>query len=131
MKPLEEVREWLRIAGNDLRVARLAIPNGPLEPGCFHCQQVIEKLLKAWLIAHGCRPPFTHDLTLLLDLCAQQEASFVNHRDEWEWVTGFGVTARYPTEVPPPNVGEAERALRAAELSWELITAELPPEVRP
>jgi HEPN domain-containing protein len=131
MKPLEELRQWLRIARNDLRVARLAIPNGPLEPGCFHCQQAIEKLLKAWLISRGEHPPFTHDLTLLLDLCEQQQAPFMDHRDEWEWVTGFGVTARYPTEVPEPDVAEAERALQAAESAWTIITLELPPEVQP
>ncbi len=131
MKPLEELREWLRVAGNDLRTARVVIPSGPLEPGCFHCQQAIEKLLKAWLISRGCRPPFTHDLTLLLDFCAEQRASFMGRRDEWEWITGFGVTTRYPSEVSSPDVAEAERALRAAEECWQIITAELPPEVRP
>lgn len=88
MKQHSELREWLRIAGDDLRVARLAIPNGPLEPGCFHCQQTIEKLLKAWLISRDCRPPFTHDLTWLFDLCAEQKAPFMKHRDEWEWEIG-------------------------------------------
>lgn len=131
MTPLEELREWVRIAGNDLRAAQATIPGGPLEPGCFHCQQTIEKLLKAWLIAQGVRPPFTHDLTLLFDLCGNAQAPFMGRRDQWEWVTGFGVTTRYPTEVPCPDRAEAERALQAAESCWSTITPLLPAGVLP
>lgn len=36
----------------------------------FHAQQCCEKALKAVLIRHGVRHPFTHDLLVLIDLLA-------------------------------------------------------------
>lgn len=34
---------------------------------CFHCQQAAEKLLKGFLVAHGCEYPITHNLFAILE----------------------------------------------------------------
>jgi HEPN domain-containing protein len=127
----EEVREWLRKAGEDVAVARRAIADNLFEPGCFHCQQAIEKLLKAYLVWNEANPPRVHDLALLLDVCEKLDSSFVAKRDEWEWLTGFAIVARYPSEVPPPDQDEARRALEAAEDCWTAVQGMLPPEAHP
>jgi HEPN domain-containing protein len=131
MPPHDELREWVRIAADDLTAARQLAASGLLNVGCFHCQQAIEKLLKAWLLWRGAQAPRTHDLALLFEQCAGLGAGFLDHRDAWEWVTGFAVTIRYPSEVPTPDQAETDRALRAASECWDVITAEFPAEVLP
>ncbi len=61
---------WLRRARDDLRVARFALEEGMLEQVTFHCQQALEKTMKAILIDHDGFPavPKTHDLVRLSEL---------------------------------------------------------------
>jgi len=42
----------------------------------FHCQQAIEKALKAYLDSQNIIYPKTHDLETLLSLCLEQDPSF-------------------------------------------------------
>ena len=48
----EGVKEWLQKAKNDLLSARILLEHDPpvLDTACFHCQQTVEKGLKAFLI---------------------------------------------------------------------------------
>jgi HEPN domain-containing protein len=79
MKDLKHGRLMLEMAAADLQ----AIRNMP-DPRRFtdsifgfHCQQAVEKLLKAWLSISGVACPRTHDLRLLIQLVddiAPQEA---------------------------------------------------------
>jgi HEPN domain-containing protein len=59
-----EVRGWLRKAAGDLRAARherTAVP--PItDDMVFHCQQTVEKTLKAFLCWHGHAFRKTHNL---------------------------------------------------------------------
>jgi HEPN domain-containing protein len=126
-----EVQQWLRKAQEDLAVARRAIADDLSEPGCFHCQQAVEKLLKAYLVWNESAPPRVHDLALLLDGCEKLDPAFRDKRDEWEWLTGYAIIARYPSEVPPPDQPEARRALAAAEDCWQSVQRMLPPETYP
>jgi hypothetical protein len=50
-----ETRSWLERAGKDLRAAQHALTASPalLEDALFHCQQAVEKTLKAFLTWHG------------------------------------------------------------------------------
>ncbi len=58
------VAEWLRKARRDLFMARLASENGMEVPDAwgFHCQQAVEKALKAFLQFHERDILRTHDL---------------------------------------------------------------------
>jgi len=127
----DELREWLRLAQQDMLAARRPHEGRLYEGACFHCQQAVEKLLKAYLRWENQDPPKIHDLTVLLDLCQRIEAPFANDRDRWEWLTGFGVTFRYPTEVPRPDVAEATGALEAAEDCWTALLSKLPRHLHP
>ena len=91
------VREWIRKAHNDLMTARRAIETEPpiLDTGCFHCQQVVEKLLKAFLLWHATESPKVHALGLLFDLAQQRDGSFEMIRDQCEWLTRFAVQVRF------------------------------------
>jgi HEPN domain-containing protein len=70
----EYVRRWLTKANNDLKVAEHEIVLRPedmvTEAICFHCQQAVEKFLKAYLITNEIEFGRTHNLEYLLELCS-------------------------------------------------------------
>lgn len=73
MRP--EVSDIVRLrigkAENDIEAARriMADPNAcPYDTVCFHCQQAVEKYLKALLTAFNIPAPRTHDLEVLFRL---------------------------------------------------------------
>jgi HEPN domain-containing protein len=58
---------WLEFAERDRRAARNALNAADYWDAAFHCQQAIEKLLKAAIVHQtGGRPPYIHDLRTLL-----------------------------------------------------------------
>lgn len=65
------VRAWVNKAEADFRVAlreARARKDRPHDAVCFHCQQAIEKYLKAILANAGLHVPRTHNLVLLWSL---------------------------------------------------------------
>src|ERR671914_3009026 len=60
----------LRLAADDLAAAKtlLDAESSALIVG-FHCQQAVEKALKAVLAERGADFPYTHDVGLLIQLC--------------------------------------------------------------
>ncbi|HGJ65477.1 TPA: HEPN domain-containing protein [bacterium] len=51
MSDMDEIKEWLKVAEDDLISAKILLGNDPpiLVTACFHCQQAVEKSLKALL----------------------------------------------------------------------------------
>jgi len=59
----KDVREWVEYAEADRLSARNAFNAADYRDAAFHCQQAIEKLLKAAIVAQtGRRPPYAHNL---------------------------------------------------------------------
>ena len=68
MREIDVVNEWLQIAYDDYDSALFLFQNKhpkPLEIICYHCQQSVEKSLKAYLCAKGIDVPKTHEVGLL------------------------------------------------------------------
>ena len=63
----KQVEDWILLANQDLYAAEIIIKDEcPLTNiVAFHCQQVIEKYLKAYLIEKDISPIKTHDLIKL------------------------------------------------------------------
>lgn len=120
--PMDLARQWLAKAQNDLLNAdnNLKSEVVPYDTVCFHCQQAAEKLLKAYLVARGVQPPFTHDLLLLLEEalphCVQAEML----RDDLALLMPYAVGVRYPDEFFMPTHEDACEARQAAQevLEW-------------
>src|SRR5438128_2429413 len=70
---IENTRAWLARAADDVRAAEIDLTATPplLADVAFHCQQAIEKALKAFLTWYD--RPFrrTHDLVEVGDQCAE------------------------------------------------------------
>jgi HEPN domain-containing protein len=72
--PADLAKGRLLKAVSDLAAARACVAATiALDVACFHCQQAVEKSLKAFLIFHGVAFPFTHDLGKLMPLCAAMD----------------------------------------------------------
>lgn len=74
------IGNWLIKAEHDLQNAATVIEHNPmiLDTACFHCQQAVEKYLKAFLIYKGVIVERTHNLFFLIDECGKQDADFLN-----------------------------------------------------
>jgi HEPN domain-containing protein len=78
---------------------------------CYHCQQCVEKYLKAYLIAQGSTPPRIHDLEDLLNLCALYDATLTARLPLVHVLNPYGVLIRYPGMTA--TVAEAQEAIHA------------------
>jgi HEPN domain-containing protein len=123
----EWLDKWLARAEGDMTVARVAREAGGDRPVpeavCFHSQQAVEKLLKAFLIRHSVRFAKVHDLEYLRALCAtiDPEFSSLGLGD----LSGYAVSARYPGVVDEVTVAQADEALRIAERARDFILRRL------
>jgi HEPN domain-containing protein len=108
---------WLAKADNDL----LTIENNvhaarvPWDVVCYHAQQVAEKVLKAYLVAHDRTPPKTHDLIVLLGQCVACGAPASDLEEDCRFLLRFAASARYPGDPFEPNRQQGMAAYEAAQ----------------
>ena len=97
---LEKVNKWMTYGDEDLRLAELAVN---LSSGCpyrliaYHAQQCAEKYIKAFLVFKEIDFPYTHNISVLLELCPDQE-TWVRDIQDAEDLTIYAVSTRYPDE---------------------------------
>jgi len=119
----KELRQWLGIAENDLRVAKFLANNMhpmPVEKICNDCQQSVEKDLKGYLFINDIEPPKTHNLIDLLDMCANIQPSFSTFEKQCRYLTKFAVIPRYPNDLQITEE-DANIAIRFAEEIKEFV----------
>lgn len=80
---------------------------------CFHCQQSVEKYLKALLEERGQSIPYTHILRDLLALLLSHHPSLRSFQRGLKFLTRFAVGTRYPGQNATKR--QAQAALRWAE----------------
>jgi HEPN domain-containing protein len=114
---LEILRAWVLRAEHDLEAARriMAVEEGcPFDTVCFHCQQAVEKYLKALLTMAGVPAPRTHDLEKLAALLPADKqlsipmATLVS-------MNPYAVDVRYSDDWRPPQRDDALQALSVAQ----------------
>jgi HEPN domain-containing protein len=125
----EYIRAWIRKANNDLKNAELVLAardeNCPCDTVCFHCQQAVEKYLKAFLVQHDIPFPRSHNLSDLVVKCLQVDNSFLSiHRDA-EILTPYAVEMRYPDDSYIPSKEEAEEAYEIACRIRDIVLARM------
>jgi HEPN domain-containing protein/predicted nucleotidyltransferase len=120
----ESLADWIRRAREDF-AAMQAVTNleppvrGPL---CFHAHQCAEKLLKACLIARSIRPPRTHDLLELLDLCIRAGFDLEQLRPACKTLYELWPKSWYPDDGKPTS-SDAEAAIEAASAVRDAVLA--------
>jgi HEPN domain-containing protein len=102
------IEAWLDKADHDLMSARRLIEIEPmiLDNACFHCQQAIEKCLKAFLAFKGRDIERTHNVIFLLSECANFDSIFATI-DPLN-INAYAVQGRYPDSNLMPTAVEAK-----------------------
>lgn len=117
------VNKWIKKADKDLlSVEReLSFEDPVTETVCFHCQQAVEKYLKAFLVYHQIYFTKTHKIADLLELCATVEFSFKDELEDADNLTDYAVEVRYPDVWLEPGIEAAEEALEIAKKVKEFV----------
>ncbi|MCX8092736.1 MAG: HEPN domain-containing protein [Candidatus Goldbacteria bacterium] len=110
----DKVNKWLIKAFEDFKTVEheLTFPNKEIVTSsvCFHCQQFVEKLLKAYLTAKNIDFKRTHNLDFLLKLCAEQDKEF--KKIKIGDLTSYAIEIRYPDEFYIPTLREARESYK-------------------
>ncbi len=122
-----EAARWPEKAWHDLTaVRRLNTPEClELDVIAFHCQQAVEKCLKAMLVYNEIAFGKIHDLGILLDKCATCCPDIESLRTEVEPLTLFAVAFRYPGPAEITRE-QADAAQAVAERVWRRWPRVLP-----
>ena len=115
-------KEWLSFSNRDLEAARLLVDNEYVSNAVlFHCQQVVEKCLKALLEENNIPAPHIHSVVKLHSLLKENSMiSLSLTEDLLDLVDAVYIDARYPSGIgllPSgfPTKEDALELLRIAE----------------
>lgn len=106
----EYVKEWISKAEKDIKtVETMKKVEDVTEIVCFHCQQAVEKYLKALLIAHDIEFPKTHNIDFLLKQSMNINSSFEKFMGNS--LSEYAVDMRYPDIRYIPTEDEMNEAI--------------------
>lgn len=117
MHNFEDAKKWINIAERDYAVSitlnELHRPL-PVEVICFHCQQSVEKSLKAILAYNNADIPKTHDIRLLNLLCQKFISEVIVDSRVAETISDFAVETRYVEDNRDYTSDTSDFALKQA-----------------
>ena len=106
----EYIKNWLKKAENDLKIVEHELELDEEEivkdAVCFHCQQAVEKYLKAYLIFKRVDFPRTHSIEYLMEQAAKIDKDFSGINVEG--LSDFGIDIRYPDDFYIPEINEVK-----------------------
>ena len=130
---IADTKAWLKKAGNDLRAATISIEANPplLEDVVFHCQQAVEKSLKAFLTFND--QPFrkTHHLEEIGEACLKIDSSLKDLVTEAVPLSEYAWAFRYPGDPETPQLEESQSALQIAKNVYKATLNRVPEESHP
>lgn len=119
----ELIKEWIHKAKHDIGMAELALENRPeyTDSICFHCQQTVEKYLKAYLVFLDIRFERKHRLVYLLDLINEKEEIPDEIYEMAEQLEDYAIGIRYPDDWLEPTLEEAKKLYKITKRLEEFI----------
>ncbi|MDW8318670.1 MAG: HEPN domain-containing protein [Anaerolineae bacterium] len=128
-----QTRNWIHKSRSDLGSARRLLegPEAYPDTAVYHCQQAVEKILKAFLTWHDIPFARTHDLTELVRLAEGVNRSFGRWESAAQELTPYAVQFRYPGDLLEPERADVDHALQQATALIEFVLGLLPDEVKP
>jgi len=126
MDKISESAKWIEFAENDYEAVKLLIvsPKPLLEIICFHCQQCVEKYLKAFIVKHHGEIKKTHNLEELCKVCTVIDGGFIAISDLCIDLTDFAVEIRYPYPFEI-DVDDMKKAVKDMETIRDFIRVKL------
>ena len=119
------IKLWMEKADEDLMVvSRLTEPQLIAASAvCFHCQQAVEKYLKAFLIANGKEIKKTHNIEYLLSECEDFDIDFAEI--DPKNLSDFGVEIRYPGDLYNPSENETRDYIEIANVIKQIVKTKI------
>jgi HEPN domain-containing protein len=119
---LRAAHRWIRKAEEDLAAAErlLSLDDSLAAVACFHCQQAVEKLLKALLVLAGVAFARTHDVIQLVQFLPADLALPIPLEDLAP-LNRYAIEARYPIGEEPLTGEEARAAVAVARRVHALV----------
>ena len=117
------VVEWLQIAYDDYDSAKFLFDKKrpkPLEIICYHCQQSVEKSLKAYLCFKDIEVPKIHATKLLCKQCAEINSDFMDFIEHCAELEIYATETRYPSRIDLLEAN-AEKALQQASAIYNFV----------
>jgi len=114
---IELVKEWIEKADHDLGSAKIIYLHLPdyFDTIAFHCQQAVEKYIKAILVFKKIEFQRSHDLVYLLELLSHDfEIDEIKFKKAFT-LNSFGVQIRYPNKIIKLTKEELESAIHISE----------------
>lgn len=121
------IKDWIEIADHDLALAKIALLHLPeyKDMICYHCQQAIEKYLKAYLIFLDIKFKYLHDLIYLLDLIDQKDSFPSELETMASHIQNISIDIRYPGSEVKLEEFNVKEAIETAEKFREIILKKL------
>lgn len=92
--------DWLDRAGEDILAAGLLVQHdGCYQSAAFHCQQCIEKSLKAYILLKSNILPDGHNLSWLCKRASKYDATFSEWQDSSASLNKCYIETRYPADI--------------------------------
>jgi len=117
-RAIQKVMEWMAYADDDLRLAVHTMDMPPKDrPSrliAYHAQQCAEKYLKAYLVYRGVDFPYTHNISLLLEVCGKL-ATWPTELQDAKELSAYAITTRYPGIAKEVTAEEAQRTIDLAQ----------------
>lgn len=115
--PIEVIKEWIEKADHDLGSAKIIYLHLPeyFDTIAFHCQQSVEKYLKATLLFYQIEFLRSHDLIYLLELLSRRIEVDESKFKKAFLLNNFGVQIRYPNKIIRLTKEELETAIQISE----------------
>ena len=126
-KILEAIKQWRTKAQSDWTTVQILLGSDqcPAETVCFHCQQFVEKLLKAILTAHSVETPETHDIRRLVQLAKSYAPKLSPLTDLSDQLTVHGVETGYPGDWSQIETQEMNEVVNIAGKFGDILLFEL------
>ncbi len=114
---IDEVNLWIEKADHDLGSAKIIYMHLPdyFDTIAFHCQQSVEKYLKALLLYYQINFLRSHDLIYLLELLSAKIEIDTNTFKKAFLLNSFSVQIRYPNKVLNLSKEELETAIEISQ----------------
>jgi HEPN domain-containing protein len=114
---LEIVNLWIKKADHDLGSAKLIYLHIPdyFDTIAFHCQQAVEKYIKAALTYMDIEFQRSHDLPYLLELLSRKVEIKSEIFDKAILLNGFSIEIRYPDQIIHLTEDELKSAISIAD----------------
>ena len=125
---IEETKSWLKKAKLDLKTAEHSLTSDqPLtEIALFHCQQSVEKSLKAFLTFHQTVFRKTHLIEEIGQQCIKIDSSLSGVISKAVPLTEYVSKYRYPGEIEEPELQEAQDAIQITKEVYNVIFSKIP-----